>query len=151
ARHLYRWIPGDGGTVTALVLTGGETKSKGEEKDGGAPGVDKKKDKDSPSPPGEGVRVIRVDGGDPSLGGGAFPAVPPPQKEGAHRNADVDFWQDDEGAIRGWILLPAEGEEPQKVAAPTSAQGPAHRLLPVASRRGGRAAGVRIDASGHLT
>ncbi len=51
--------------------------------------------------------------------------------------------------MRGWIALPGEGRE--KVPAPPSAQGPAHRILPVATRRGGRRAGVRIDAAGHLT
>jgi hypothetical protein len=128
ARHLYRWVPGDDGEVTALVLAS--------------------------APPGprdrtrEGVRVVRVDPSDPALGGGAFPAVPPPAPEGAHRSVDVDFWQDEQGDLRGWVLLPGEGE---KLDLTPSAQGPAHRLLPVVAHSGGRAAGVRISAAGHVT
>jgi hypothetical protein len=139
ARHLYRWIPGDDATVTALVLAG----SKGPG-DGGVsvPGS-------TVSASGEGLRVIRVDPEDPALSGGVFPAVLPPQKETPVRTVDVDFWQDDDGVIRGWLVLPAQGED--RVSAPPSAQGPAHRIIPVATRRGGRRAGVRIDAEGHVT
>jgi hypothetical protein len=136
ARRLYRWVPGDDGAVTALVLTGGERG------DAGATSA-------AEAPPGEGVRVIRIDPEDAALGGGALPAVLPPQKDVPHRSVDTSFWQDDDGAIRGWILLPAEGEG--KEPAPPSAQGPANRVLPVTTRRGGRAAGVRIDAGGHVT
>ncbi len=126
ARHLYRWVPGDDGAVTALVL---------------APGS-------SPAAR-DGLRVIHVDPGDPALAGGAFPAVPPPQKELPHRAVDVDFWQDDDGAVAGWVVLPADGEARLSIA--PSTQGPAARLLPVVARRGGRRAGVRIDAAGHVT
>jgi len=125
ARRLYRWIPGDDGAVTALVLAPAGT-----------------------SAPSDGVQLIRVDPADPALAGGAFPAVPPPQKEPPHRAVDVDFWQEDDGAVAGWIVLPGEGEGP--VPAEPRAPGSA-RPLPLSVRRGGRRAGVRIDRAGHLT
>jgi hypothetical protein len=152
ARRLYRWVPGDDGTVTALVLLGGdddgETAAHKDHKDAGKPGA-----VPSTPPPepvhDDGLRVVRVDAGDPALGGGAFPAVLTPQKDAPHRSADPAFWLDDDGSVRGWIRLPPAGEE--KLAAPPSAQGPAHRVLPVTPSLGGRSAGVRIDAAGHVT
>jgi hypothetical protein len=132
ARHLYRWVPGDDGDVTALVLASAPSSSRS-----GVLGTTR-----------EGVRVVRVDPSDPALGGGAFPAVPPPASDGAHRSVDVDFWQDERGDVRGWVVLPSEGE---KLDLAKGAQGPAHRLLPVITRSGGRAAGVRISAAGQVT
>ncbi|MFT3768696.1 MAG: hypothetical protein QM820_24890 [Minicystis sp.] len=164
ARHLYRWVPGDDGAVTALILTGDDEAAPDADEDGapakpkpdedGAPArpkpaADPATKPAAPEPPPEGVRVIRLSSNDPVLKGGAFPAVPPPQRDAPYRTADPDFWQDDDGSIRGWIRLPADGEE--KVAAPASPQGAAHRMLRVATSRGGRSAGVRIDAAGHLT
>jgi hypothetical protein len=129
ARHLYRWVPGDDGEVTALVLAPAAGSSEA-------------------SKASEGVRVLRVDPDDLALGGGAFPAVAPPHAEALHRAVDVDFWQEEGGAVRGWILLPAEGET---LPTAQSRAGASHRLLPVSARRGGRAAGVRISAEGHIT
>ncbi len=142
ARRLYRWVPGDGGAATAIVLTGGELGDGGaEEADAGqTPGVTTTDD---------GLRVIRIDPEDAALLGGAFPAVPPPQHDEPNRATDTSFWQDDDGSIRGWIHLPADGEE--KVETPPTPQGPAQRPLPVVEALGGRVAGVRIDAAGRVT
>jgi hypothetical protein len=147
ARRLYRWVPGEDGTVTALILTG---------KDDAADPDDDAKEKPSappppsePSPPSEGVRVIRLDPSDAALHGGAYPAVPAPQREVPYRVVEGDFWQDEDGAIRGWIKLPAEGEE--KVPTASAEPGQKRPVLPVASARGGRSAGVRIDAAGRVT
>jgi hypothetical protein len=139
ARHLYRWIPGDDGKVTALLLGRDDAKPKDGAKGAGAM---------EPSVVGEGVRVIRLEPDDPALAGGAFPAVPAAQKEPPYQSVDADFWQDEDGSIRGWVRLPAEGET-EKVEA--TAQGPAMRLLRVQTRRGGRTAGVRIDEAGRVT
>jgi hypothetical protein len=142
ARALYRFVPGDDGQVTALLL-----------------GVDV--DKAPPAPTaegplprrpatvvGEGVRVIRLDPADPALEGAAYPAVLSSPAEAGYRVVDPDFWQDDEGVIRGWVRLPAPGE-PTAPRAPIF-QGPAQRRLPVAAGRGGRSAGIQIDRGGHV-
>lgn len=130
ARRLYRWIPGDDGTVTALVLGGDDAV----EPDAGEVA--------RPSSMSEGARVIRVDPSDPALDGGAFPAIPPPQREAPYRLTDGDFWEDDDGSIRGWVRLPEPG---RAAAPPASAPG-----LPLAPGRGGRLTGVRIGADGHV-
>lgn len=132
ARHLYRWVPGDDGLVTALVL-GGEPEDK---PDAGA------------STP-EGVRVLRLDPEAPALHGGAFPAALPLERDPPYRMADSSFWLDDHGDVRGWVRLPGKGEE--QVATSPGTEDPTHRALRVATQRGGRSAGARIDAAGHLT
>lgn len=127
ARRLYRWVPGDDGTATALVLgRAGEAGS---------------------APPPEGVRVLHLDPADPALRGGALPALPAPHLELPYRTVDADFWRDDDGAVRGWIRLPREGEDRPLVA--SSAPGAAKPVLSEA--RGGRSAGLRIDAAGQVT
>lgn len=157
ARRLYRWVPGDDGTVTALILGNADEPAP----DAGSvevrkkprPGEPSARKKTSPpagpSPPPEGVRVIHLDPEDPALLGGAFPAVSAPQKELPYRTVDADFWQDDDGAVRGWIRLPpVTDEEPLIEPAP---QGAARRSLRVSSVRGGQSAGVRIDPAGQVT
>ena len=136
ARSLYRFVPGDEGRVTALVLAGHPATEEASSPPHQA------------SPVSEGVLVIRLDPEDPALGGAAFPAIPEPPPEAPRRSIDVDFWEDDDGAIRGWVRLPAQGS----VATPRepTAQGSAGRKLPVAGGRGGRSAGVRIDRDGHI-
>jgi hypothetical protein len=138
ARRLYRWVPGDDGAVTALVL--GDAAA-GDE-DGGVPPRDAEDDRP------DGVRVLHLDPDDPALQGGAFPAPRAPTHEPPNRAIDTDFWQDDDGAVRGWIRLPDAGEE--KVAAPPAPAGPAGRALRTTPLRGGRWSGVRIDAAGHV-
>ncbi len=136
ARALYRFVPGPEGRVTALVLGGDNASPEG------------------PLPAradaaiGEGVRVIHLDPDDPSLGGGAYPAVLAASPEAHQHPIDADFWEDDDGAIRGWVRLPPAGEATLGVV--TTPQGPARRPLRVALDRGQRAAGVRIDGSGHV-
>jgi hypothetical protein len=136
ARALYRFVPGDEGRVTALVLGGDKASPEGP----------------LPSRPattiGEGVRVIRLDPDDPALAGAAYPAVRSSATEAGYRLIDADYWEDDDGAVRGWVRLPAPGET--SVPAPPSAQGPARRKLRVATGRGGRSAGIRLDRDGHL-
>ncbi|MEP7120333.1 MAG: hypothetical protein ABJE95_05465 [Byssovorax sp.] len=135
ARGLYRFVPGDEGRVTALVLGGDKPSPEG------------------PLPPGpagvtgDGVRVIRLDPADPALGGAAYPAVRSSPAEIGYRLVDADSWEDDDGAIRGWVRLPAPGET--SALPPATAQGPAHRKLRVATARGGRSAGFRLDREGH--
>jgi len=132
ARRLYRWIPGDDGAVTALVLGGAD-----DAVDPDAGEVAR------PSSVSEGARVIRVDPRDPALDGGAFPAILPPQREPPYRMSDGDFWEDDDGSIRGWVRLP----EPGRAAAPPT---PGRVALPLDPGRGGRLTGVRIGADGHV-
>ncbi|WP_148314020.1 hypothetical protein [Sorangium cellulosum] len=131
AARLYRWIAGERGTVTALVLEAPPAAG------------------DRARPP-EGVRVIRVRERDPALAGGVFPALADPASP---RLVDTDFWEDDDGAVRGWLHLPdatspADGASPDR-AAPPDVDPPAARLL--STRRGGRIAGLRIDARGGIT
>ncbi|MDI1445728.1 hypothetical protein [Polyangium sp. 6x1] len=133
ATHLYRFLPGDGGTATALVLRSKDTKPASE-----------------PAP--EGVRVIRVDPEDPALGGAAFPAVLTPMEEPPYRSIDRDFWLDEkDGSIHGWIVLPPEGESAEDAERPEPIpQGRSERLLPVSTRLGGRFAGVHIQPDGRV-
>ncbi|WP_437720693.1 hypothetical protein [Sorangium sp. So ce861] len=136
AARLYRWIAGERGTVTALVLE--------------APPAAGDRARRPPASPPEGVRVIRVRERDPALAGGVFPALADPASP---RLVDADFWEDDDGAVRGWLHLadatsPADGASPAH-AAPPDADAPAARLL--STRRGGRIAGLRIDARGGVT
>lgn len=132
ARHLYRWIPGDDGQVTALLLMKGGS---------------------APAP--EGVRIVRIDPRDPALQGGLFPAIAEPSPEPPYRAVDPDFQLDEDGSIRGWIHLPqADGEQPGdgpegRAMPDDKARGA--RSLPVAARVGGRTAGVRIDREGRVT
>lgn len=120
--RFYRWIPGEGSKVTALFLG-------------------KKDEKSEATVTGEGVRVVRLDPDDPALGGGLFPALPEPQRAPPYRSIDEDFWEDDDGALRGWLRLPVEGDTP-------SPRDPASPALPLEARRGGRSAGLRIDPRG---
>ncbi|WP_437313361.1 hypothetical protein [Sorangium sp. So ce385] len=133
AARLYRWIAGERGTVTALVLEA-------------PPAVARDRERRPASPP-EGVRVIRVRERDPALAGGVFPALADPASP---RLVDTDFWEDDDGAVRGWLHLPdaVDGASPAP-AAPPDVDAPAARLL--STRRGGRLAGLRIDARGGVT
>jgi hypothetical protein len=147
ARRLYRWVPGDGGAVTALVLGREDDDDLAKLRPRRADEPDAKKEPAKPReervPPGDGVRVIRVDPGDPALAGGAFPARRAPQRDVPFRSVEVDFWQGEGGAIHGWIHLPAEGER----APEPSPQGPAKRMFRLAPSLGGRMAGVRIDVA----
>ncbi|MEO7330463.1 MAG: hypothetical protein ABI193_17945, partial [Minicystis sp.] len=127
--RFYRWIPGEGGRVTALFLGKKDEASE-------ATTID------------EGVRVVRVDPADPALAGALFPALPEPQRAAPYRSIDEDFWEDDDGSLRGWLRLPVEGDPP-----PTPTPIPndsTSRPLPLESRRGGRSAGVRIDPRGSI-
>ncbi len=126
-QRFHRWIPGPEGRVTALFLAG-------------------KDEAIEPVVAGEGVRILRVDPGDPALAGGLFPALPEPQRNPPYHVVDDDFWEDDDGAIRGWLRLPVEGDPPASPA-PIAKDAPA-RPLPVEARRGGRSAGLRIDPRG---
>ncbi|WP_441292853.1 hypothetical protein ACSRUE_22870 [Sorangium sp. KYC3313] len=182
ADRLYRWIAGERGTVTALVLEAPEgprpraseeeeeeeeeesRTSEGEEEDGAprrsplgppARGRDRR-----PAGPPEGVRVVRVRDRDPALAGGAFPALaggvfPGSAGAASPRLVDTDFWEDDDGAVRGWLHLPeeADGVPPAREALPEAGSPArarrAERLL--SRRRGGRIAGLRIDARGGVT
>jgi hypothetical protein len=135
SRGFYRWVLGDDGEASALIVRA----KVGGPAEGSAP--------KSPGPVasvGEGVRIITLDPADPALQGGAYPAVMAAQKDLPYRAIDEDFWQDDDGAIRGWALLPAAGE---------GDAGPEDRAPPrgVEARRGGRAAGVRVDRAGTVT
>lgn len=138
ARSLYRFVPGEEGRVTALLLGGDK-----------APALP-----EVPLPAraatviGEGVRVIRLDPDDPALDGAAYPAVLSSPAEAGYRLIDPDFWEDDDGAIRGWVRLPASGES--TVPHVPIQQGPARRKLPVATGRGGRSAGIRVDQGGRV-
>ena len=135
ARGLYRFVPGDEGRVTALVLDGDKASPEGP----------------LPSRPagaiGEGVRVIHLDPDDPALAGAAYPAVRSSPAEAGYHPIDAEYWEDDDGAIRGWVRLPAPGQT--SALGPATAQGPAHRKLRVAADRGGRSAGIRLDREGH--
>ncbi|MDI1478422.1 hypothetical protein [Polyangium sp. y55x31] len=133
ATHLYRFLPGDGGTATALVFRGKDTKT-------------------APEPAPEGVRIIRVDPEDPALGGAAFAAVLTPMEEPPYRSIDRDFWLDEkDGSIHGWIVLPPEGESAEDAERPDPIpQGRSERVLPVSTRLGGRFAGVHIQPDGRV-
>ncbi|MDI3290741.1 hypothetical protein [Polyangium sp. 15x6] len=133
ATHLYRFLPGDGGTATALVLRGKDTKT-------------------APRPAPEGVRIIRVDPADPALGGAVFPAAPTPMEESPYRSIDRDFWLDEkDGSIHGWIVLAPEGEDPEDaLERDPIPQGRSERMLPVSTRLGGRFAGVHIQPDGRV-
>jgi hypothetical protein len=152
ARRLYRWVPGDDGQMTALVLGGDEPAEDGAKEGGEKP---RKRAIEEPKPKGsragEGVRVIHLDPAAESLSGGAFPAVPAADHAAPYRSIDEDFWQDDDGSIRGWLRLPPEGDHEKSTPPAPTEQGPAKRRLRVEARRGGRSAGVRIDASGRVT
>ena len=136
ARSLYRFVPGNEGRITALVL------------------MPKPDPKATPSPSphgsstGEGVRLIHLDPDDPALAGAAFPAAPLASTEAPYRSIDADYWEDDDGAIRGWVRLPAPGESLSSQA--LIPEGAAGRKLRVAPGRGGRSAGVSIDSVGHI-
>ncbi|AKT42009.1 uncharacterized protein CMC5_062310 [Chondromyces crocatus] len=134
ARRLYRWIPGPSG-VTALVA-GGEGKREGA----------------APAP--VGVRVVRVRAGDPALKGGQFLALGEPEL--AERFVESDFWEDEDRSIRGWIELPEDSAEERDGearddVAEEERESAEVQGLPETTTRGGRAAGVRIDASGRVT
>ncbi|MDI1429827.1 hypothetical protein [Polyangium sorediatum] len=133
ATHLYRFLPGDGGTATALVLRGKDTKPAS-----------------TPAP--EGVRILRVDPDDPALDGARFPAVLTPMEEPPYRSIDRDFWLDEkDGSVHGWIVLPPEGESAEDAFdREPLPQGRSERMLPVASRPGGRFAGVHIQPDGRV-
>ena len=137
ATHLYRFLPGDDGKVTALVLRTLESKS--------APATAAK-------PPPEGVRVIHVDTSDPALGGAVFPALLTATEEPPYRSIDRDFWLDEkDGSIHGWIVLPPEDVPAEEAFdGELVPQGRSERLLPVSMRLGGRFAGVHIRPDGRV-
>ncbi|WP_437323097.1 hypothetical protein [Sorangium sp. So ce381] len=177
ADRLYRWIVGERGTVTALVLEAprgprpseededeGRRTSEIEEEDGAprrsplGPPVSGRQRR--PVGPPEGVRVVRVRDRDPALAGGTLPALvggafPGSGDAASPRLIDTDFWEDDDGAVRGWLHLPeeADGVSPVREALPEAGSPArarrAERLL--SRRRGGRIAGLRIDARGGVT
>ena len=161
ASKFYRWVPGDDGAVTALVLADPEEGSPAK----GDPGKDdvlraprggkageppKKNAHEKPAPAAkknarsDGVRVIHLDPRDPALEGGAFPALLAPSEVAPFRSIEPDFWEDDDGSIRGWVQL--GNREDKSDSIPALATGPAGRMLRVATQRGGRMAGVRIGA-----
>ena len=146
ALRLYRWLPGDDGSVTAIVLNARDAGS-------GAPPEASK-----PSPPMEGVRVVRVDAGDAALDRGLLPAVLTPSGELPSRSVDPDFWIADDGSLHGWVDLRSPNDEEREPPAeepreedPKAKPTPRRPNLPVSRRPGGRVAGVRIDRSGKLT
>ncbi|WP_437685450.1 hypothetical protein [Sorangium sp. So ce176] len=151
ARGLYRWIPGERGTVTALVLEApGGPAARSRDGQGEAPPArpPAARARDSgPAGAPEGVRVIRVRERDPALAGGAFPA--PPDALASPRLVDTDFWEDDDGAVRGWLHL-ADAASPAGDALP-DAEAPALPPRLLSRRLGGRIAGLRIDARGGVT
>ncbi|WP_437521046.1 hypothetical protein WME79_28300 [Sorangium sp. So ce726] len=176
ADRLYRWIVGERGTVTALVLEApkgprprpseedeeeGRRTSEGEEEDGAPrrspPGPPVRGRERRPAGPPEGVRVVRVRERDPALAGGAFPALaggafPGSADVASPRLVDTDFWEDDDGAVRGWLHLLEEADSvsPARAALPEAGSlVPVERLL--SRSRGGRTAGLRIDARGGVT
>lgn len=136
ARSLYRFVPGDEGRITALVLTNKPAS------------VETSLPSRQGSSIGEGVRVIHLDPDDPALAGAAFPATPLAPTAAPYRALDADYWEDDDGTIRGWVRLPAPGQSLRSQA--LIPDGAARRKLRVAPGRGGRSAGVRIDSQGHL-
>jgi hypothetical protein len=140
AVRLYRFLPGDAGNVTALVLEDARGR--------------RQREKAPPDPLPEGVRVLRIDPDDPALAGALFPAVQPLWDIAPFRSVDTNFWLDpSDGSVHGWVLLPIEGEEDEKGekgARELVPQGPAERMLPVATRVTGPAAGVRIGPDGAI-
>ncbi|UQA59477.1 hypothetical protein [Polyangium aurulentum] len=140
AVRLYRFLPGDAGAVTALVLENARGR--------------KQREKATPAPLPEGIRVLRIDPDDPALGGAVFPVVPPPMEDAPFRAVDADFWLDaSDGSVHGWVQLPAEGESGEdegKRERELVPQGPAKRMLPVSARLGGPFAGVRIGPDGAI-
>ncbi|WP_437669665.1 hypothetical protein [Sorangium sp. So ce131] len=136
ARGLYRWIPGERGAVTALVL-----------------GPRARRSERRAARSSEGVRMIHARGDDPALRGGLFPALADPAA--SPRLVDTDFWEDDDGAVRGWIHLPdaadagaPAGGAPPGLDEPARDASPAAAAPPLSRRRGGRVAGVRVGADG---
>lgn len=157
ARGLYRWIPGERGTVTALVLEppgGPAARLPGAEGEAPPPRPPGSRAPDragrAPAPAPEGVRVIRVRERDPALAGGVFPA--PLDAAASPRLVDADYWEDDDGAVRGWLHLPdADGAASPAGAPLPAADAPASTRRLLSHRRGGRVAGLRIDARGGVT
>jgi hypothetical protein len=146
ALRLYRWLPGDDGTVTALVLY---------ERGASPPAPAATK---LASSPWEGVRVVRVEAGAAALERGLFPAVLTPSGEPPVRAADPDFWLEDDGSLRGWVNLPSPGDDERPEEPPpeapregSSKDGPKKPILPLSGRSGGRVAGVRVGVDGKVT
>ncbi|XYH93452.1 hypothetical protein ACMHYB_37130 [Sorangium sp. So ce1128] len=153
ARRLYRWIPGERGAVTALVLEAPEgppvrATEPGGEAPSGPPPASRERERGAAAP--EGVRVIRVRERDPALAGGVFPALA--DDTASPRLIDTDFWEDDDGAVRGWLHLPeaADGASPADEALPgaEALARPTPAAPQLSRRRGGRTAGLRIDPRG---
>lgn len=167
ALHLYRWLPGDDGTVTALLLESDNTDSKTTSpaapreplKSAGSAGppVDPKPQTKPP----EGVRLVRINPAAPALQAGRFPQIQIQKSadDPPYRAADPDFWLAADGSIRGWIHLrsldederPPEPppEEPRAEGDPSKEK--KRRNLPLSSRSGGRIAGVQIGLDGAIT
>ncbi|WP_438014027.1 hypothetical protein WMF18_24265 [Sorangium sp. So ce315] len=153
ARGLYRWIPGERGTVTALVLeppAGPAARPPGAEAEAPPPRPSGSRAPDRVDSVPEGVRVIRVRERDPALAGGVFPA--PLDAAASPRLVDTDYWEDDDGAVRGWLHLPDADDAASPAGAPLpAADTPTSTRRLLSHRRGGRVAGLRIDASGGVT
>src|SRR5262249_3469226 len=75
ATHLSRWVPGDDGQVTALVLGDGPV-PKGRAAPRGASA--------------DGVRVVRINAAEPALAGARFPAVLTKMSEPPYRSIDTE-------------------------------------------------------------
>ncbi|EYF04365.1 hypothetical protein [Chondromyces apiculatus] len=159
ARGLYRWIPGPSGVTALVAARAGAGKA--------------------PESAPAGIRVVRVRVDDPALRKRRFPSLGTWTEQAPI--VDADFWEDEEGAIRGWIYLPdadaqeAEektsgrgkdreragedreraGEDRERAGEDAEDEGEADGAkaprLPQAEAQGRRAAGVRIDATGRVT
>ncbi len=147
ARQLYRWVPGEDGRATALLIdAAGEVTAKARSRpngDGVATAARRAPD---------GVRVVRVRPDDPALGGARWPAPRAPSADPPYWSVDDDFWMEGD-AVRGWVRLPDAGDAPEapppKDSAPADgAEAPA--LPGVTARVGGRFAGVTIDGAGKV-
>lgn len=138
AHRLYRFLPGDDGTATAILFRAD------------APASPKP---DASARSSEGVRVVDVDPGDAALDRGLFPALLVPSGEPPIRSADPDFWLSDDGSIRGWVdhRSPDDAEPPSEEPPSEGSTPPPKRSLPVSHRSGGRVGGVRIDPTGKVT
>lgn len=149
ARDLFRWIPGDDGQVTALVVGDG-----GDEGDGATSVVRSRAKKT------DGVRVVRIRANDLALAGATLiPPSMPVTEAPPFRTLDGDFWQDDDGVLRGWARLQDSSpktdlRKPMATPAGKGDRGAprnAHRRRTNSQVHGGRLAGVRIDSAGSLT
>lgn len=96
AAGLFRWIPGvpgEEGAVTALVLVDpGARRGVRAQRSGG-------------------LRVIRIARDDPALAAASLLPPRAPSDSPPYRAIDDAFWNDDDGAIRGWALARPSGAD----------------------------------------